>query len=48
MVKRCLLIVDLKPFRSYVKGNDFYRQRIPESNCGRKETVDIDIQRFFH
>ena len=21
----------------------FYRQRIPESSCGRKETVDIDI-----
>ena len=21
----------------------FYRQRIPESNCARKETVDIDI-----
>ena len=21
----------------------FYRQRIPESNCGRKKTVDIDI-----
>ena len=21
----------------------FYRQRIPESSCGRKETADIDI-----
>ena len=21
----------------------FYRQRIPESSCGRKETVDLDI-----
>ena len=21
----------------------FYRQKIPESNCARKETVDIDI-----
>ena len=21
----------------------FYRERIPESNCARKETVDIDI-----
>ena len=21
----------------------FYRQRIPESNCARKETADIDI-----
>ena len=21
----------------------FYRQRIPESSCARKETVDIDI-----
>ena len=21
----------------------FYRQRIPEPSCGRKETVDIDI-----
>ena len=22
----------------------FYRQRIPEFSCARKETVDIDIQ----
>ena len=22
----------------------FYRQRIPESSCARKETVDIDIR----
>ena len=28
-----------------IKGQrkTFYRQRIPESSCARKETVDIDI-----
>ena len=25
----------------------FYRQRIPEPSCGRKETVDIDILVIF-
>ena len=25
----------------------FYRQRIPEPSCGRKETVDIDILVMF-
>ena len=24
------------------KRKSFYRKRIPESNCARKETVDID------
>ena len=38
-VKRSMLILDLKPLRSQRKA--FYRQRIPESSCVRKETVDI-------
>ena len=44
-VKRRLLILDLKPLRSQVIKplRSFYRQRIPESSCLRKETVDIDI-----
>ena len=42
-LKRCLLILDLKPFRSIVQRKAFYRQRIPESSCARKETVDMDI-----
>ena len=42
-VKTCLLILDLKPFRSCIKRKEFYRQRIPEFSCVRKETVDIDI-----
>ena len=25
------------------QGKAFYRQRIPESSCVRKETVDLDI-----
>ena len=25
------------------QGKAFYRQRIPEPSCARKETVDIDI-----
>ena len=41
--KRCLLILDLKPFRSYIKGKHslctgFWR----ESSCASNETVDID------
>ena len=38
-VNRCLLILDLKPGQRKA----FYRQRIPESSCAKKETVDIDI-----
>ena len=38
-----MLILDLKPSRSLVKKKALYRQRIAESNCTRKETVDIDI-----
>ena len=38
-VNRCLLILDLKPGQK----KTFYRQRIPESSCAKKETVDIDI-----
>ena len=41
-VNRCLLILDLKPFRLQVKGK-FCWHRIPESSCARKETVDIEI-----
>ena len=29
------------------KKKAFFRQRIPESNCARKETVDIDILVMF-
>ena len=44
-VNSCLLILDLKALRSQVKGKRkaFYRQRIPESRCARKGTVDIGI-----
>ena len=44
-VNSCLLILDLKALRSQVKGKRkaFYRQRIPESSCARKKTVDIGI-----
>ena len=38
----CLLILDLKPSRSQVKGKDSI-DRIPESSCVRKETVDTGI-----
>ena len=37
------LILDLKPLRSLGQRKAFYRQRIPEPNCARKETVDIYI-----
>ena len=41
---RCLLILDLKPFRFYIsQRKGFYRQIIQEYGCIRKETVDIDI-----
>ena len=39
-VKRCLLILDLKPFISHVKGEQSIGTG---SSCERKETVDIDI-----
>ena len=38
-----MLILDLKPSRSLVKKKALYRQRIAESTCVRKETVDRDI-----
>ena len=38
-VKRCPLILDLKPFRS-VKGKHFVDREF-QSRCVRKETVDI-------
>ena len=41
IVKRSLLILDLKLFRSQV--NRKYSQRVPGSSCARKKTVDIDI-----
>ena len=37
------VILDLKPFRSQVKGKHSIRQGIPESICARKEIVNIDI-----
>ena len=33
----------LKATKIMGKRKAFYRQRIPESSCTRKETVDIDI-----
>ena len=43
-LNRCLLILDLKPFRFYISQRKaFYRQRIQEYSCIRKQTVDIDI-----
>ena len=33
----------LKPTKIIGQRKAFYRQRIPESSCARKETVDIDI-----
>ena len=39
-VNRCLLILDLKSLRSLGQRKTSPRQRIPEFNCGRKETVD--------
>ena len=38
--KKCLSTLDSKPFRSQV--NTFYSQRIPESNCARKKTAEIN------
>ena len=33
----------LKATKIIGQKNAFYRQRIPESSCAKKETVDIDI-----
>ena len=33
----------LKATKIICQRKVFYRQRIPESSCARKETVDIDI-----
>ena len=33
----------LKATKIIGQSKAFYRQRIPESSCARKETVDIDI-----
>ena len=33
----------LKATKIIVQRKALYRQRIPESSCARKETVDIDI-----
>ena len=33
----------LKAVKIICQRKAFYRQRIPESSCARKETVDIDI-----
>ena len=33
----------LKAFKIIGQRKAFYRQRIPESCCARKETIDIDI-----
>ena len=33
----------LKAIQIIGQRKAFYRQRIPESSCARKETVDIDI-----
>ena len=42
-VKRRLLILDLKAISIIGQRKAFYRQKITESSCARKETVDIDI-----
>ena len=42
-VKRCVLILDFKATKVIGQRKAFYRYRIPESNCARKETVDIDV-----
>ena len=41
--RRCLIILDLNPFRPYIKESVVWRERIPEFSSARKETVDIDI-----
>ena len=42
MVKRCLLILDLKLLK-VGQRKEFFRQRIPEFIRARKEIVHIDI-----
>ena len=42
-VTRCLLILDLKAIYIIGQSKAFYRQRVSESSCARKETVDINI-----
>ena len=43
-VKRCLLILDIHKATTIIgQWKAFYRQRIPEPSCARKETIDIDI-----
>ena len=37
----------LKATKIIGQRKTFYRQRIPESSCARKETVDIDIRVTF-
>ena len=40
---RFIAEVTFKPTKIIGQRKAFYRQRIPESSCVRKETVDIDI-----
>ena len=40
--KKCLLILDLKPLRSLVKGKHYAAKEF-ESKCTRKEIVDVQI-----
>ena len=40
-VNRCLLILNLSHLD--YRSKESFRQRIPESSCARKETVDIEI-----
>ena len=41
-VNRCLLILLLRVIYIVGQRKVFYRQRIPESSCARKENVHID------
>ena len=43
LVKRCLLILELKPLRSEAKGKHSTGKEFRQSRFARKETVDIDI-----
>ena len=42
-VKKMFVNAILKATKIIGQTKAFYRQRIPESSCARKETVDIDI-----
>ena len=42
-VKRCLLILDLKPLRSSLKGKHSTGREFQSLACARKETVDTGI-----